>query len=246
MLGFNNNKSEEIEQAMETGDLGNLDPMTDAPNSKGDVEDITPNDTPIDPVDVTPNIQTPTETTPEDIASRLENNENGGEADVDPSKPQAEEPMPFDFSRLTQEQRVQLKRILNATPDRPNAKNKGISIKLRVIDGKILRDFSRAFNGYISDPEEPMRKIAVPKIKVWLFGEEEPREMLYADFMNSERQLFKVLSTRQEVEEKEEGETIHNETGDLVTMVATYITRYFTIMLPTGEKVEIKDKIANA
>lgn len=241
----------DIEKALETGDMGNLDPMTDAPNSKQEDGYMPPsNDFPTDPEDITPDV-TPTkspaqrEITPEDVASRLEvNNEAGDEIDV--TKPEVVEPQAIDLSQFTPETLQALKRMLNATPDRPNKKAGGISIKLRVIDGKILRDFSRAFNGYINDPEEPMRKIAVPKIKVWLFGETEPREMLYTEFMESERKLFKVVSTRQEVEEKEEGETIHNESGQLVTMIATYIHRFFTVMLPSGEKVEIKDKVANA
>lgn len=240
----------EIEQALETGDLGGLDPMTDAPNSKeSDGSFVPPSvDEPETPEDITPDV-TPTsdkvEPTPEDIASRLEG-ENVTTDEDEGDAPKASEPMPFDFTRLSQEQMQTLKRMLNATPDRPTRKAQGISIKLRVIDGKVLRDFGKAYNGYITDPEDTMRKIVVPKIKVWLFGEAEPREMLYSDFMETKRQIFKVLSTRQDVEEVEEGETIHAESGQLVQMIATYITRYFTVQLPSGEKVEIKDKIANA
>lgn len=243
MLGFGENNNKEVEDAKETGDMGNLDPMSDAPLANPHVEPEAPEEIP----DVIPS-ETPakSEPTPEDIASRLESDEVSGQEEVEQEgKPQAERPKEFDLSQFSPETLQALKRMLNATPDRPTNKKDGISIQLREIDGKILRDFSKAFNGYITDPEEPTRKIAVPKIKVWLFGQEEPVEMQYEHFMQAERKKFKVHSTRREVKEVEEGETTSNETGQLVTMIATYHTQFFTIEVD-GKKVEISDKIANA
>lgn len=226
MLGFNN-KNEEIEDAKNTGEMGNLDPMSDSPLKNppaDDVEDVE-------------------ETTVDDISARLskENNTENAEEEVI----EKETPANFDPSMFTPEQMQILKRMLNATPDRPTNKNKGMIVQLREIEGRTIKDFSKAFNGYMQDPEEPSRRLPVVKIKVWFFGQDEPEEMLYTAFMESPRKKFTVLGTRTETEEVEEGETISNETGKLVTMLTVYHHRFFTIEVD-GQKVEVSDKIVNA
>lgn len=226
MLGFNNNNNEEIKNAQETGEMGNLDPM-DAPLKN--------------PPEEAP--ETPEEPAVEDIASRLGGSQEVEEKETD--APEAEVPTSFDPSMFTQEQLQALKRMLNSTPDRPTNKNKGMVIQLREINGKVVRDFSKAFNGFIQDPEEPTRRIPTVKIKVSFFGQEEPEEMLYSEFMESTRRKFKVEGTRIETEEVEEGETISNETGQLVTMVTVYHHRFYTIDVD-GTKVEVPSKIVNA
>ena len=229
MLGFNNNKEEDIKNAQETGEMGNLDPM-DAPLKNPPQEQ--------EQVEEVPEPQV------EDIASRLSNKEEVSE-DVQEDVPVPETPVNFDPSMFTSEQLQALKRMLNATPDRPNNKNKGMTVQLREINGKVVRDFSKAFNGFIQDPEEPTRRIPTVKIKVYFFGEEEPTEMLYTEFMDSPRVKFTVKNVRTETEEVEEGETISNETGQLVTMVAIYHHRFFKIEVD-GKEVEVSDKIVNA
>lgn len=212
--------SADIEKAKETGEIGTLDPMTDSP------------------------LKNPI--TPEDIAKRLEGEDTGNEVRNHGDNPEGDVPPPIDISQFSPETLQALKRMLNATPDRPQRKSNGMTIELREIEGNIIKDFGRAYNGYINDPEEPTRKIAVPKIKVWVFGQNEPIDMQYADFMQAERREFKVISSRVETKEVEEGETVSNESGKLVTMIATYQKHFFMIELPNGERVEISDKVANA
>ena len=233
-----------IQEAMEKGELGDIDPMSVAPNSNATEPEQEEVSNVPERVQEDPTIK---EATPEDIATRLENNDVGATEEArQEGQPQGLNPQQIDLSQFTPETLQRLKAMLNSTPDRPNKKKDGISIELRVIDGKVLKDFGKVYNGYITDPEEPTRKIITPKIKVFFFGEVEPTEVTYTDFMESERRTFKVLATRSEVEEVEEGETNHVETGQLVTMIATYHTFFYTIELPTGDKVEINSKIANA
>lgn len=198
----------------------------------------------LDPIADSP-LEHPAEPTPEDISARLENKETGEARAEDEGKPTPETPAVFDPSMFTAEQLQQLKLMLNSTPDRPTNKNKGMTIRLREINGKIVKDFGTAYNGYVTDPQEPTRKQLVPKIKVSFFGQDEPEEMLYTEFMDSPRKRFDVLGTRTETEEIAEGETVSNETGRLVTMLTVYQHRFFTIEVD-GNKVEISDKVANS
>lgn len=186
------------------------------------------------------------------ISERLSQQDSGGQTEeqvVDP-----ENPVPLDLSKLTTEQLQQLKSMLAATPDRITRKKKNPTIKLRVFDGKVVTDISRAFKGLIDDPENN-RKVERTHIKVTLHDEKTPRAILYREFMQLDQIVCEVVSNRQEKGEIVEGETISRETGRPVEMVVTTVTDWFTVKFPDsdlvaeelrGKTLEIEGKLANA
>lgn len=175
------------------------------------------------------------------IAERL-----GGESVSESSDKEvvAENPSTIDITKFTREQIQTLKAMFNATPDAPLKKKKGTNITLRRIDGKIIIDWKKSFNGLVDDPENN-RKLEKPLIPIKFFGEDTYKNILFQSFINSERVVCEVLSTRSKPEEFNEGETISRETGLLTEMIRREIRNWFTVKLPTGETVEIEARLAN-
>lgn len=179
----------------------------------------------------------------ETIGQRLSQQEAGedkGEQVLNP-----ENPLPLDLSKLTTEQLQTLKSMLAATPDRVQRKKKNPTVKLRVIDGKVVMDFKNAYKALVDDPENN-RKVERTHIQVKLQGEEKYHSVLYRDFMQAKQVVCEIVSTRQDKDEIVEGETISRETGRPVEMIVTVVKDFFTIKLPDGSTVEIEGRLANA
>jgi len=179
----------------------------------------------------------------ETIGQRLSQQEEGeskGEQVINP-----ENPVPFDLSKLSTEQLQNLKAMLAATPDRVQRKKKNPTVKLRVIDGKVVMDFKNAYKALVDDPENN-RKVERTHIQVKLQGEDTYHSVLYRDFMQADQVVCEILSTRQDKDEIVEGETISRETGRPVEMIVTVVKDFFTIKLPDGSTTEIEGRLANA
>lgn len=177
-----------------------------------------------------------------DIANKL-----GGGSQVEDYEGgiKTETPLAFDISKLSKDQLQALKSMLAATPDTGKKKQQKPQIKIRTIDGNIVRDFKNAYLALVRDSVNN-RDVERHKIPVKFFGSEEYVDILYSNFMQAEFTVFEVVSTRREIEEIVEGETISRETGTPVDLVVKRIKDFFTIKLPSGELVEVPAKIANA
>lgn len=179
-----------------------------------------------------------------DIAERLG---GGGRAEdeIDPSAPKANTPMPFDISSLSREQLQSLKAMLNATPEGQERAQKNPQITLRRIDGNYVVDFKNAVLGVVKDPETG-RDVERHLIPVKFKGTEEYTNVLYSNFINSDRVACEVLSHKEEKKPIVEGEVFSREKGTIVDMVRTQIISWFTIKLPEGDTLEIEGRLANA
>lgn len=176
------------------------------------------------------------------ISDRLSKSEEAGEQGgvVEP-----ESAMPFDITKLSREQIQTLKQMLAATPDSQQRKKSNPKIFLRRIDGKMVADYKRAYVALVNDPENN-RKVERHVIPIKFFGESAYQDILFSQFINSERVACEVIQTRQQVEEYIEGETISRETGLPVEMVRKEVKYWFTVKLPNGETVEVEARLANA
>jgi len=157
----------------------------------------------------------------------------------------AETALPFDISKMSKEQLQVLKSMLAATPEGGKKPKQKPQIKIRTIDGKVMEDFKNAYLALVRDSVNN-RDIERHKIPVKFFGHKDYEDILYKTFMEAEFTTFEILSTRRELEEVVEGETISRETGTLVDLVIKKVKDFFTIKLPNGETVEVPAKIANA
>lgn len=157
----------------------------------------------------------------------------------------AEEPFQFDLTKLRPEQLQQLKQMLAVTPDRIVRKKVRPTIKLPLVNDKPVIDYHKAYKGLVDDPENH-RKVEKTLIQVLCYGETEFRTIRYSEFINADKVVCEVLSTRSDPEEYVEGQTISRETGQLVEMVVKIPRDWFTVKLPDGSSVEIESKLANA
>lgn len=152
---------------------------------------------------------------------------------------------PFDPSKLTQEQLQSLKSILDATPDIKKKKSEP-TIMLRKMKGKYIVDIKKAFNTPIKDLELN-REVERHVIPVLFKGETKYENVLYSEFINSERVPCKVIKHLKEDKEFIEGETISRETGRPTQLLRTEIIHFFTVQLPNNEgEIDIEGKMANA
>lgn len=176
------------------------------------------------------------------ISDRLSKAE-GADKESDVAMP--ETAVPFDITKLSREQIQTLKQMLAATPDTQQRKKSNPKIFLRRIEDKMVADYKRAYIALVNDPENN-RKVERHVIPIKFFGEETYQDVLYSQFINSERVACEVIQTRQQVEEYIEGETISRETGLPVEMVRKEVKYWFTVKLPSGETVEVEARLANA
>lgn len=182
------------------------------------------------------------ELTPESIANELSGASNAPK--IEETGVRAETLVPFDITKLTQDQVQALKAMLAATPDSQRRKKENPRVTLRNIGGKIVVDFKNAFLALIEDVENN-RQLYRHKIPVKFRGEDKFENVLYSEFINSERVVCEVVSSKQEVEEIVEGEVVSRQTGQLVEMVVKKVRSFFTIKLPDGDTLEIEGRIAN-
>jgi len=189
-----------------------------------------------------PNVNTDAELDIEEsISQELEQRESTPSEGV----PQSETPSPaIDITKLTPDQLQILKAQLASTPDRVNSKKKNAIVKLRRIDGKLIKDFKNAFMGLVDDPEN-QRKVERHIIPVLLEGEENYKNMMYKQFMQSEQVECEVLEMKQKPIPIVEGET-YDPYGQLVEMVRTDMQYEFVVKTPDGQQLNVTSKIVNA
>lgn len=200
------------------------------------------------------------EATPESVAARLSANETPERITEDTPQapgavdlmPRAEEPAPaFDISKLTPDQLIALKAMLDNAPLRAVKKGNPI-VKLRTIDDRIVIDFGTCINTLRKD-ELTQITSEVVLIPVKFLGDDPAKkaELLnYRDFMNAKQIKCEVVGMRNVEGGYDEGEVESNERpGVMVEMHVTTIQTFFTVKLPAGapqETVEIEGRIANA
>lgn len=183
---------------------------------------------------------------PESVADAISQRLSGeAEAGQGEGVAEPENPVPFDVTKLSRDQLQYLKQMLAATPDTQKRKKSNPKVFLRRIDDKIVSDYKRAYLALVNDPENN-RKVERHVIPIKFFGESTYQDVLYSQFINSERVACEVIQTRQQVEEYVEGETISRETGLPVEMVRKEVKYWFTVKLPSGETAEIEARLANA
>lgn len=153
--------------------------------------------------------------------------------------------MPFDLSKLTLEQLQTLKAMLNNTPDRVARKSVNPTTMLRRMNGKIVVNFRNAYLSLVDDPENS-RKVERHKIPVQFQGETGFTEVMYKDFMESERVRCEIVKTYAEPDNHVEGEVFSKERGAFVEMEVTSMHYTFDVKTPEGDLIRIEGKVANA
>jgi hypothetical protein len=171
------------------------------------------------------------------------------EVEKDETLPQANEPMLVDLANLSNEQLQSLKAMLNVTPDRAQQKKGNIRVTVRKVvkdeKDRYIVDFKQARTAIDFEPETG-REFESHKIAVKLNGDSEYQDMMYNDFMDLPRVQVEVLSQREVVNMREEGEVTQAETGRLVMKETREVTYFYTLALPNGEQVEVEGKLVNA
>ena len=156
------------------------------------------------------------------------------------------ETIPFDPTKLTSAQIQTFKAMLEATPDKLSTEVAKPRITIRKHQGKYVIDFKRAYEKVMKDVELN-KEVAKHIIPILYKGEKEYVEILYSEFINSERVVCEVLKHTQEKKKFVEGETISRATGRLTELLRTEMIHHFTIKLPDNEgELEIEGKMANA
>lgn len=206
------------------------------------------------------------EATPESVAARLAASEQPERITQDTppgvptahvpvfdAPPTAEEPLPFDLSKLSPENLIALKAALENAPLRIVKKGNPI-VKMRRLNGRLIIDFGTCVNTLRKD-ELTQITSEVVLIPVKFMGDDgkpdkEFSHVIYRDFMNSEQVKCEVLGMRNVEGGFDEGEVESNERpGIMVEMHVTTVQSFFTVKLPAGspaETVEIEGRIANA
>ena len=188
------------------------------------------------------------EPTAEEISAKLSGGGSGIGKGPIANEPEAAAPIPFDFSKLTRDDLQRLKEAMDAVPDRATAIKKNPRVNLRRMDGRFVKSFGKAFNALVKDTVE-RRDIETHKIPVLFFDAEASVDVLYKDFMESERVLVEVIKIRTESDNHVEGEVYSKEKKRMVEMEVTRDKHFFTVRLPDGKgfkEVEIESRVANA
>ena len=162
----------------------------------------------------------------------------------------------IDLSQFSPEMLQALKQALAVTPDRAQTKAKKPTIELRVMYMDINReipkyvvDFKQArmglkYNSALQKDEETL------KILVLFAGDTEYTEVVYSEFMQSDRVKLEVVSQREEKEVYSQGDTYKTLPDGvskvLVSMDVTTVQYFYTVKLPNGTTIELQDKVVNA
>lgn len=159
--------------------------------------------------------------------------------------PKAKLPIAFDIGNLTADQLSLLKSQLAVTPERVPTKKKNAITELRCINGKFVAATKNAYLTLVYDPTR-MTEVETHKIPVRFAGETDYKDIIYTEFMKSERVACEIMSIRQEESIRIEGEVVQRETGRLVNQEVKTINYFFTVKLPDGTITEITGSAANA
>ena len=160
-------------------------------------------------------------------------------------KPKAEEALPFDMRKLTPDQLQMLKGMLAVTPERAALKKTNARTFIRTIGGKYVVATKNAYLALMYDPTR-LTEVETHKIPVRFAGEDKYVDVVYTDFMQAERVACEILSMRQELGHRVEGEVVQRETGKVVQLEATTVNYFFTVKLPDGTMVEVDSTASNA
>lgn len=177
------------------------------------------------------------------IAAKLEQKEQA-QASTSESGVMPETPLPFDVTKLSQEQLQALKAMLAVTPDQPQLRKQNPTVLLRKIGGKYVVDFKNAYLALVFDPER-RAEVEQHKIPVRLEGASGYTDLLWKEFIQADQVKCEVVSQRQEVFEHKEGIVRSRETGLPVEMIAKEIRYFFTVKTPEGTTMEIPGSVAN-
>lgn len=179
----------------------------------------------------------------ESLSKRLEETREASE--VDPSAPEAVQPLPFDITALKPEQLAVLKQQLSNSPDRVLQKKKNPTVTLRQLQGKLIIDFKNSFLSLKTNTVE-RRDVEIHVIPVLFLGETEFTNVELFNFHNAERVKCEIVDHSSKKEEYLEGTTISRDTGKEVEMFSYIVIDIFTLKLPNGELIKINSKIVNA
>lgn len=160
-------------------------------------------------------------------------------------KPKAEEPLAFDFEKLTEAQLQGLKTRLGVTPERATEKKGNARTFIRTIGGKYVVATKNAYLALVYDATR-LSEVETHKIPVRFAGEDKYTDIIYTEFMAADRVPCEIVSMRQEVNHRIEGEVVSKETGKLINREATIVNYFFTIKLPDGTTVEVDGTASNA
>lgn len=149
--------------------------------------------------------------------------------------PKAQNTMPFNINELSREQLQSLKAMLNATPDGQSKKDRKPTVTIPEINGKIIVDHKKCIQGLVKHPDT-QQDVMRPLIPVLFKGEKEYVNILYSEFINSNKITCEVIKHTFEPKTIVEGETISRETGRLVDQVRTEMISYFTVKLPNSDE----------
>lgn len=162
-----------------------------------------------------------------------------------PGSVRSEEPIAIDLSKLTTEQLQTLKAMLNTTPDRVSRKNVNPIASIRRMDGKYVVNFGNAYLALVKDAEN-RREVERHKIPIQFEGEQGFHDVMYKDFMESDRVKCEIVKTYAEQDNIVEGEVYSKERGAFVEMEVTRMHYTFDVKTPEGSIIRIEGKVANA
>lgn len=177
------------------------------------------------------------------ISDRL-SKKDMGDTNSDENTANPKEAMPFDLTKITPEQLSVLKQMLGATPDRITKKRGNDTVKLHDMNGKLVVAWKKSYQSLLNDPVERRAK-NVAMLPVLFKGDTEYTDVVWADFMASDRVVCEVLTVRIKKDVIEEGETVSRQSGTVIAMEKTMIEYFFTIKTPSGEEFEINSKFVN-
>lgn len=194
---------------------------------------------------LTPTPEAPATPVVSAIGARLSGMEKT--ADVIPDAPIPKEAVAFDITKLTAEQLQSLKSQLSVTPEHAAMKKGNATTDLRKIQGKYVIDYQNSHLALVYDPAR-LSEVEALVLPVRFQGDEPGKftNVLWNDFMLSDRVKCEILSIREVKGSRVEGEIVQRETGRLVAMEVQFVNHFFTVKLPDETTVEIEGKASNA
>lgn len=177
------------------------------------------------------------------ISERLSNQESGKAEVENTGAPQMREAMPFDITQLTTEQLQQLKRRLDATPDKAE-QDITPTIHLRKLGGKHVIEIGRARSVMVFDATE-RREVERFRIPVKFLEGGDFVDVDYNEFMLSERVVCPVVNKRETVRPVVEGKVFSKERGVEVEQVYKIVDTWFTVSMPDGRTIELSGGSVN-
>lgn len=159
--------------------------------------------------------------------------------------PQEQTSAPFDLSQLSQEQLQQLKEMMNQTPDRIKTKKENPKVRLPIVNGKRVINFSKAYLRGVYDPERGGTRER-QHIDIQFEGEKEMTTVLYRDFMQSPREEAEIVSIETQNDGGVVGETWSKEKQAPVEMRIDGKKEFFNLKTQDGKELKLSARLVNA